>query len=73
MLSPKVNSCMESRDVSPSMDTSFYSPIEKPIEETTNETNIELWTNRDNCDEVSNHSNNSLMDFSFPSNDSQCK
>ena len=74
LLNPKMNSSVESSDVSPSMDTSFYSPNDKPMDDTPIETNgDQRWTSNGNCDEMSNHSTNSLLDFSFPSNDSQCK
>ena len=75
LLDPKVNSSVDTSDVSPSMDTSFYSPNNQQIERQSTETNGEHWSTNAipmNCDEVTNHSTNSSLDFSFPSNDSQC-
>ncbi|XP_054164117.1 circadian locomoter output cycles protein kaput-like isoform X2 [Oppia nitens] len=72
-----VNSnCYESSNsatISPTLDTSFYSPNGNPYEEppTTTATERQI-LNGFNYEELSNHSTNSLFSFSFPSNDSQC-
>ncbi|CAG2107841.1 unnamed protein product [Medioppia subpectinata] len=60
--------------ISPTLDTSFYSPnTDNQCEDSPIGSQTERLTlNGLNYEELSNHSTNSLLSFSFPSNDSQC-
>jgi hypothetical protein len=63
--------CPDSSDISSPMDTSFYSPLDSNCDDLPNESQLTL--NGLNYEELSNHSTNSLLSFSFPSSDSQSK
>jgi hypothetical protein len=61
--------CADSSDISSPLETSFYSPLDTNCDDLPNESQLTL--NGLNYEELSNHSTNSLLSFSFPSNDSQ--
>jgi hypothetical protein len=61
--------CPDSSDITASLETSFYSPLDSNCDDLPNESQLTL--NGLNYEELSNHSSNSLLSFSFPSNDSQ--